>query len=1034
MTTIPIYILAGQSNASYAGLDAALVSALSATGGAYELVKLAVPGTQLAPDSDTRGDWSPSSGELFDDLIAAVRAREAYIISQGFTPVIETIFWVQGEADGRSPDTANAYAANLEQFIDQLRTELSCPDARVVLSMLSTQSNPTYTDIIRAAQLQATELDNVVAVDPSDLALLDQLHYTLISRFELGERLVAQAQKLPHDTAGYVSQTSGRTVIAAPDAVDMTGTLDGDILIGNDLANSIKANFGANLVEGRGGADMITGGYHADTVFGGEGNDLIYGAWINTNKPYANEYLEHLGEYSPGTEWNIDADSLWGEGGNDTIYGGVGKDQLIGGTGDDTLYGEIGRDWLTGDDGDDRLDGGLDADTMRGGTGNDRYWVDNLGDLVIETEASGTDLIYSSVDISLADAGRVIGEVENITLLGTAASATGNGLSNTIRGNAVDNTLDGGLGNDSLFGEAGNDSLVGGGGDDRLDGGAGVDTLVGGAGNDLFYVDDAADVISEGTGGGANDMVYASVDYTLGAGQEIEDLRAAAGATGLRLTGNELANQILGGAGNDTLAGGGGVDRLHGGAGDDTFLVTPAEVGAGDTITGGIGIDTVEIGSAGRTDFTQVTEFTGVESLLGSLGDDTIVVSPATLIGITTIDLREGYDAIETKSATLDLRSVTLAGVEEITTSSGTGTNFVLNDFGQAVLVRGGSAGATITATGTTFTQAQLDQLFANGVTSVTDAAGTWTPTNEIIGTAGNDTLSGTLGADTFRGLAGDDLYYVNHVGDVVLEAVGEGYDRVTASVSYQLAAGSEIERLTTNSIGGTALIDLTGNEFGQTIVGNAANNRLDGKGGADELAGREGDDIYIVDNVGDTVIELANFGIDTVQSHVSFTLSANVENLTLLGSDTIGGTGNALANVIIGNGAANVINGGGGNDILRGRAGNDTLSGGAGNDTIVFDSAPKQSNVDHIVDFQAGDVIELQALIFPTLSPGALSSAAFKDLASGAVDADDRILYDQATGSLFYDANGSAAGERILFAVLDNQALITHQDFIIAG
>jgi Ca2+-binding RTX toxin-like protein len=1025
MTTIPIYILAGQSNASREGVDAAIVQALSASGGAYELVHFAKPGTQLAQYHGTDElDWSPlSQEELFDQLVQEVLSCVADVIAKGFEPEISTIYWIQGEADGRSKNMADAYAANLEQFITALREAISAPDAPFVISMLSTQANSPYRDIIRAAQTQMAELENVVAVETSDLQLLDGLHYTLLSRLELGQRLVAAGEVLDHGADGYVSDTSSRTIVANATMIALDGGRDADTLIGNALNNRITAGYGANFVEAGDGHDTVSGAFGNDTFFGGAGNDVLYGS---------RNYEPHFEPYAPGIRWDIDADVLSGEAGNDIINAGIGNDTLVGGTGDDKLRGEIGDDSLMGDDGNDELDGGFGADTMRGGAGNDRYWVDDLGDLVIETEASGTDIVYSSVDISLDVGGQVRGDVENVSLLGTARSATGNDLANIIRGNALANAIAGGLGNDTLYGAAGQDTLKGSGGDDRLDGGAGIDALYGGIGSDIYYVDNPGDLVIERVNSGVNDTVYASADYTLGAGQEIEGLRAAAGATGLRLTGNEFANQILGGAGNDTLAGGGGVDKLHGGAGDDTFLVTPAEVGAGDTITGGIGIDILEIGSAGRTDFSQV-DVSGVEILRGSSGNNVVVLSPATLTGVTTIDLREGYDAIETKSTTLDLRRVALAGVEEITSSSPTGTDFVLKNFSQAVLVRGGSAGATITATGTTFTQAQLDQLFANGVTSVTDAAGTWTD-NEIVGTSGKDTLSGTLGADTFRGLAGDDLYYVNHVGDVVLEAVGEGYDRVTASVSYQLAAGSEVDHLTTNSIGGTALIDLTGNEFSQTIVGNAANNRLDGKGGADVLAGREGDDIYIVDNVGDTVIELANFGIDTVQSQVSFTLSANVENLTLLGSDTIGGTGNALANLIIGNGAANVINGGGGNDILRGRAGNDTLTGSVGNDTFVFDTASKPSNVDHITDFQPEDVIELHTIAFPGLSPGALSSAAFKDLASGAVDADDRILYDRATGSLFYDANGSAAGERTLFAVLDNHAALTSSAFLIVA
>ena len=153
------------------------------------------------------------------------------------------------------------------------------------------------------------------------------------------------------------------------------------------------------------------------------------------------------------------------------------------------------------------------------------------------------------------------------------------------------------------------------------------------------------------------------------------------------------------------------------------------------------------------------------------------------------------------------------------------------------------------------------------------------------------------------------------------------GTDVVQASVSYTLGANVENIVLT-----GTAAINATGNASNNTLTGNAGANRLNGGGGADTMIGGAGNDTYVVDGTTDVVTEAASAGTDTVESSITYTLGANVENLTLTGTAAINATGNALANVLTGNSGANQLNGG---------TGADTMAGGAGNDIYVVITWP---------------------------------------------------------------------------------------------
>ncbi|KQM93102.1 hypothetical protein ASE70_14625 [Sphingomonas sp. Leaf22] len=266
---------------------------------------------------------------------------------------------------------------------------------------------------------------------------------------------------------------------------------------------------------------------------------------------------------------------------------------------------------------------------------------------------------------------------------------------------------------------------------------------------------------------------------------------------------------------------------------------------------------------------------------------------------------------------------------------------------------------------------------------------------NTLIGGKGNDVLDGGAGADILTGGLGDDVYYVDNARDVLTERVGEGHDVVHATVDWVL--GNSFEDL---KLDGTA-ISGTGNKLDNVIIGNAVANVLnggwgddvlDGLGGADRLIGGTGNDTYYVDNVGDETVEAYKAGNDTVIATIDWTLTANVENLTLSGGARRG-TGNSSDNKLIANDAGNslyglkgddILTGGAGKDWLEGGEGEDRLSGGAGDDILIggtnrdwltggagrdtfrylAGNESKGSTMDRILDFTRGDdVIDLSAL-----------------------------------------------------------------------
>ncbi|MDT3680315.1 MAG: DUF4082 domain-containing protein [Burkholderiaceae bacterium] len=318
-------------------------------------------------------------------------------------------------------------------------------------------------------------------------------------------------------------------------------------------------------------------------------------------------------------------------------------------------------------------------------------------------------------------------------------------------------------------------------------------------------------------------------------------------------------------------------------------------------------------GEAPGATFTKVSG----QSVTGTDGDDLILVPTSGAMTGGIVDGQAGVDELRFTSVgnaqTLTLPS-SLANVERIVI--GTGTAPAADTTGTSAHVVTGSA-------------------VGYGLEFVGNAGA-----NRITGTNFADRIDGGVGDDRMTGGTGDDTYFVDSAADVVNESSGTGgTDTVYASVSYTLP--SRVENL---SLLGTQNINATGNSLANTLVGNAGGNALSGAGGADTLdggagadtmAGGGGNDTYLVDDPGDVVTEASGAGTDTVRANVTYTLAANVENLVLVGTGAIDGTGNTLGNTIDGSAGNNTLRGGAGVDALNGGDGDDVIEGGAGNDTL---------------------------------------------------------------------------------------------------
>ena len=291
-------------------------------------------------------------------------------------------------------------------------------------------------------------------------------------------------------------------------------------------------------------------------------------------------------------------------------------------------------------------------------------------------------------------------------------------------------------------------------------------------------------------------------------------------------------------------------------------------------------------------------------------------------------------------------------------------------------------------------------------------------------GTSGNDILIAAQPGATLIGGRGDDTYLVHNLGDTVIENRGEGFDWVYTDVSYNLGE-NEVEVLSVALQRGTDAINLTGNYNSQTIVGNYGNNLLNGGSGADTLIGLRGNDLYAINDSRIVIVEAEGEGSDTVSTLVSYTLASGVSVEVLAAQDRASTSGLALT----GNAFDQTILGGAGADTLNGGGGHDVLIGGGGADVFAFTARPVATSAAGLADFQAGtDRIGLGA----TFGVGARLDASEFLVGTAATTADQRIIYNQQSGQLFYDADGNGAGAAVVFALVAPGTALSASDFIV--